>query len=163
MKTAPKLTKKKVSVVPVVEANHAAAPDLDLDKLARAVAVAETSPPDKHAMLAAACGHDKKCTCINRAIFVHDSSFATAGVGARANNPCNMRKPGSWKPKGVVGQTKGAVGYFLVFDTLENGIKACVETYQRFYKDAPPRALVSAWTAGGGQGHYQAAVSACFL
>lgn len=105
---------------------------------------------------------DSKCACINNEIFKHDSAWATAGVGKRAKNPCNMRKPGTWEPKGVVGQTKGAEGYFLVFDSLQSGITACVETYSRFYRDATPEALVARWTNGGGQGAYYNNVKKCY-
>lgn len=116
----------------------------------------------KDDMLRSACGGDEKCVCINRAIFVHDSGFATAGVGKRARNPCNMRRPGSWAPDGIVGETGGAVGKFLVFDSLESGITACVQVYQRFYTDKTADQLVSAWTAGGGNAQYRSAVRSCF-
>jgi len=154
-KEAAIVTRIKVSrhSEPKVYELHAAAP----------VKPVAAKPGDKHAVLAEACGHDKKCICINKAIFIHDSAFATQGVGARALNPCNMRRPGSWTPEGIAGTTKGSVGKFLVFDTLEHGIHACVQTYQRFYANVGPRALVASWTNGGGKGDYQSAVNNCYL
>jgi hypothetical protein len=118
---------------------------------------------DKHTLLAMACDGEEKCSCINEAIFTHDSSWATDGVGKRALNPCNMRVPSTWTPNGIIGSTQGSVGHFAKFDSLEHGIQACVETYNRFYKDMPPKKLVSLWTAGGGNRDYRAAVSNCYL
>ncbi len=149
--------KEALTFAPMIEV-----PESLLRPSAPLAALAKPASGDKEAMLASACQGDKKCSCINRAIFVHDSGFATAGVGKRANNPCNMRRPGTWDPKGVTGETGGAVGHFLVFDSLQSGINACVEVYTRFYTDLTASQLVSRWTAGGGNANYRAAVSACY-
>lgn len=114
--------------------------------------------------LAMECEGDAKCSCINAAIFKHDSSWATAGVGRKAKNPCNMRPPSTWKPSVKMGVYKSpGNGTFAKFDTVEDGITACVELYKRNYKDMPPQKLVSLWTAGGGNKHYRSAVSSCYL
>ncbi len=113
-------------------------------------------------MLDKACDGDKKCSCIINAIAIHESEFATAGVGKRAKNHCNLRRPGSWTPKGIVGETGGAVGKFLVFDSLQSGLDACAEVYNRFYKDVSADKLVSAWAAGGGNKAYRSAVKSCY-
>lgn len=114
-------------------------------------------------MLAAACDHDAKCVCINDAIFKHDSSWATAGVGKRAFNPCNMRVPSSWKPSVKMSRISTVNGTFAKFATLDDGIKACVELYQRLYKHLPSHTLVSRWTNGGGNRAYRSAVTSCYL
>lgn len=101
--------------------------------------------------------------CINHAIFKHDSSWATAGVGARANNPCNMRVPATWVPSVPISRMQSVNGEFAKFRTLEGGVTACVELYQRLYKDLPASTLVSRWTDGGGNQAYRSAVSSCYL
>lgn len=112
--------------------------------------------------LAEVCG-DARCTCINNAIFKHDSSWATAGVGKRALNPCNMRVPSSWKPSVPMRKEASINGTFAKFNTLEDGITACVELYERLYKHLPAEKLVARWTNGEGNVSYQAAVSACYM
>jgi hypothetical protein len=124
---------------------------------------------DPKAHLASACGGDEKCVCVNNAIFKHDSSWATANnpdgspsVGKRANNPCNMRVPAKWEPSVAVSSLKTANGTFAKFDTLHDGITACVELYQR-YQNLSPSTLVRTWTNGGGSPGYHAEVSSCYL
>ncbi len=152
---------------------HAAAPK-SKPKATKSVASSKkvTLPSgDRLALLRASCGQDDKCVCINHAIFKHDSSWATAGVGARALNPCNLRPPKTWKPSvpftilpvSQVIDGKRTTTYFAKFKTLEDGVTACVETYKRFYSELPPAELVSRWTDGGGQGAYQSAVNKCFI
>ena len=123
--------------------------------------IAQKAP---HKALADACGDDGRCVCVNDAIFKHDSSWATAGVGKRTLNPCNMRPPVTWAPSVAfeVYHAKGN-GKFAKFDTLSDGITACVELYQRNYSTLPPAKLVARWTDGGGKGAYTAAVTRCFL
>lgn len=72
-----------------------------------------------------------------------------------------MRVPKTWKPSGIVGTTRGAVGTFAVYDTLESGIYACVELYNRFYRDMAPADLVRTWTDGGNPA-YHSAVRSCY-
>lgn len=117
---------------------------------------------DRLALLTKPCGNDTKCVCINHAIFKHDSSWATAGVGKRANNPCNMRVPATWKPSVTMSRIDSVNGEFAKFDSLEDGVTACVELYQRLYKDLPAEKLVSRWTDGGGNGSYLSAVKSCY-
>jgi len=106
---------------------------------------------------------DSKCACVMNEVFKHDSSWATAGVGKRANNPCNMRVPSSWIPS--VGKPKkeySVNGVFAKFDSLEDGISACTELYARKYQDLPAETLVSRWTDGGGKGAYTRNVKNCY-
>jgi hypothetical protein len=130
--------------------------------VAKPAQVAKGATTDRQVLLASACGNDQKCACINNAIFIHDSSWATKGVGARFNNPGNMRPPSSWSPSVsfTVGQT--ANGPFAKFATLEDGIIANVELYKRFYADLPPQKLVTRWAGGGGNSSYRSAVASCF-
>jgi len=118
------------------------------------------SAPSRDEMLDVACNGDRKCKCVVEAIAIMDSSFATAGVGARALNPCNMRRPGSWTPKGIKGETSGAVGHFLVFDSLQSGVTACAETYNRFYTELNAKQLVKRW-AQSSNPDYIAKVAKC--
>lgn len=113
-------------------------------------------------LLTGPCNGDEKCICINNAIFKHDSSWATAGVGKRALNPCNMRVPGTWKPSVSMRSINSVNGVFARFDSLEDGVTACVELWQRLYKDLPADKLVSRWTDGGGNTHYRSAVRSCY-
>lgn len=149
------------------EATHHAASKIQASKAAPIVANSSKAPlpsGERLALLRASCGQDDKCVCINHAIFKHDSSWATAGVGKRLNNPCNMRVPATWKPSVpfTVYTAKGN-GVFSKFDTLQDGVTACVELYRRNYSDLPPDTLVARWTDGGGQGAYQSAVNQCFI
>jgi hypothetical protein len=85
-------------------------------------------PQDKRVLLASACGNEEKCICINNAIFKNDSAWATAGVGERINNPCNMRPPQLWTPSVLfsIYNAKGN-GQFAKFKTLNDGVTACAE------------------------------------
>ncbi len=131
---------------------------LKLGKIVADAPAALVKACDKHAP------GDAKCACVNHAIFVHDSGFATQGVGKRALNPCNMRIPGTWTPAvGKPGKEHSVNGTFAKFETLADGVDACVETYARFYRDKDASTLVSAWTAGGGNREYRTAVSNCYL
>ena len=113
------------------------------------------------ALLAASCQNDAKCVCVMDAVFKHDSSWATAGVGKRALNPCNMRIPGSWTPPVTLHSIDTVNGTFARFDSLKDGIQACVETYNRFYSGMSADRLVAYWT-GGGNANYRAAVGSCY-
>lgn len=113
-------------------------------------------------MLDKACDGDKKCICINNAIFKHDSSWSTAGVGKRALNPCNMRVPGTWRPSVKIGSLNSVNGKFAKFNSLEDGVTACVELYKRLYSDLPADKLVSRWTDSGGNANYRKAVASCY-
>jgi hypothetical protein len=124
---------------------------------------AELPSGNRLILLEDACGQNNfKCICINHAIFKHDSSWATAGVGKRANNPCNMRVPRTWKPSVPMSHINSVNGEFAKFKTLEDGVTACVELYNRLYSDLPPAKLVSRWTDGGGNKAYRSAVANCF-
>jgi hypothetical protein len=115
-------------------------------------------------ILASACAGDGKCICINSAIFKHDSSWATAGIGKKTNNVCNMRPPKLWKPSVpfTIYNAPGN-GKFAKFNSIADGITACVELYQRNYKHLPPAALVSRWTDKGGNRAYRSSVASCYL
>lgn len=120
--------------------------------------------PEHKTVLAEACESEEKCICINNAIFKHDSSWATAGVGAKTNNPCNMRIPKTWKPSVKVSTYYSpGNGSFARFDTLADGITACVELYKRNYSKLPPDTLVTRWTSGDNNREYLTAVYNCFL
>jgi len=127
----------------------------------------EEPKTDRQKMLASACQkiapNDPKCYCINNAVFKHDSSWATSGVGKKTNNPGNMRVPRLWKPSVsfTVYHSPGN-GVFSKFKTLEDGITANVELYSRLYKDLSPGTLVDVWADGGGNAHYRGAVKSCF-
>jgi len=97
-------------------------------------------------VLADACGGDARCVCINDAIFVHDSSWATAGVGAKALNPCNLRPPTKWTPSVPFTEHQSKNGVFAKFDTLEEGIIACVELWTRSYKGLSAFDTAKVWT-----------------
>lgn len=119
---------------------------------------------DNQTILRTACHNDEKCICINNAIYKHDSSWATAGIGKKVNNPGNMRPPRTWKPSVpfTIYNAKGN-GQFAHFQTLEDGIIANVELYQRNYaKYETANALVSVWAGGGGNSEYRRAVANCF-
>jgi hypothetical protein len=115
-------------------------------------------------MLTKSCKGDERCICINNAIFKHDSGWATAGVGRKANNPGNMRPPKLWTPSVpfTIYHAKGN-GQFAKFETLEDGVQANVELYFRHYaKYENADALVNVWADGGGNSSYRGAVRKCF-
>lgn len=118
-----------------------------------------------------ACGDDERCICINNAVFIHDSGWATANnrdgspsVGKRLNNPGNMRPPKKWKPSVPFVPVKvPGNGEFAKFNSLEDGVRANVELYKRHYaKYKTADALVNVWADGGGNHHYRQAVRDCF-
>lgn len=87
----------------------------------------------------------------------------TAGVGKWANNPCNMRVPKTWKPSVPIRPTRQTPnGIFAQFESSNDGITACTELYNRFYKDLSASTLVSEWTDGGGNAAYRAQVASCY-
>lgn len=90
------------------------------------------------------CNGQKKCICINDAIFKHDSSWATAGVGARTLNPCNTRPSANHPKPFKVAYSKN--GPFAQFSTLDDGIISCVSLYQRNYSKLGPTATVKIWS-----------------
>lgn len=129
---------------------------------------APTSRPmptgDRLDMLTKACNGDEKCICVNHAIFKHDSGWATAGVGRKANNPGNMRPPKTWSPSVpfTIYYAKGN-GQFARFESLRDGVQANVELYFRFYsKYTNADDLVDVWADGGGNASYRNAVRKCF-
>ncbi|MGE0536665.1 MAG: hypothetical protein AB7O68_16965 [Pirellulales bacterium] len=106
---------------------------------------------------------DAKCACVNNAIFKHDSSWGTAGVGKKTNNLCNMRPPKTWTPSVQFTVYRTAHnGEFAKFATREDGITACVELYSRFYRDMSALQLVRVWTDGGGNAAYRSQVASCY-
>lgn len=96
-------------------------------------------------------------------VFKHDSSWMTAGIGRKTNNPGNMRPPRTWKPSVPfkIYHARGN-GQFAHFETPEHGIIANVELYARLYSGLSYDALVARWTDGGGHGSYRSSVRACF-
>lgn len=119
---------------------------------------------DKRELLTGPCNGDERCICITNGIFKHDSGWATAGVGKKALNPGNMRIPRTWTPSVEMSSyNSGQNGIFAKFNSLEDGIRANVELYQRFYAQYENAdALVSVWADGGGDASYRAAVANCF-
>jgi hypothetical protein len=97
------------------------------------------------------------------AVFHHDSHFSTRGVGARTNNPGNMRVPSTWKPSVpfTVYHAKGN-GTFSRFESLEHGIIANVELYQRFYSSFDSAAALTRTWAKTNNPAYHAAIRKCF-
>lgn len=97
------------------------------------------------------------------AVFRHDSSWCTAGVGKKTNNCGNMRPPRTWKPSVEYSiYNSPGNGQFMHFRTMEDGIKANVELYQRKYASYTSATdLVRVWTDGDGA-EYKRAVGKCF-
>lgn len=71
-----------------------------------------------------------------------------------------MRPPKTWLPS--VPFIK-APSNFAKFETLEAGITACTELYNRFYKDLNSTTLVNRWTANGAETDYKNAIKSCYL
>lgn len=118
--------------------------------------------PSDDSHLGKACDGERKCICVNDAIFRHDSSWATKGIGRKASNPCNMRPPKLWKPSVpfTVYKSPGN-GEFAKFGSLEDGITACVELYKRSYADLDAKTLVKRWAQTSNK-NYHDAVASCF-
>lgn len=127
------------------------------------------APTDKLAVLEKACGGEAKCTCVNAAIFKHDSSWSTAGVGKRTNNPCNTRPsknhPNSHSTEYTVN------GPFARFASFEDGVQSCVALYRRGYEAKTAFSLVKVWTGHANdpkwpstpaEREYLSAVQACY-
>ena len=133
------------------------------EKLVNVSYTPSTVTADHREMLSGPCNGDEKCICIVNAVAKHDSSWSTAGVGKKVNNPCNLRPPATWEPSVPfsIYHAKGN-GVFARFDSVKDGATACVELYQRFYQDLTADQLVSRWTDGGGDKHYRSAVANCF-
>lgn len=165
--TRPKVKEVSVST-PWIPKAEAAEPLTFATKLpTKQIVIAKPTQAEEKGPLDKACDThapgDSKCACVLNEIFKHDSSWATAGVGKRANNPCNMRIPATWTP--AVGKPKkeySVNGVFAKFATLEDGISACTELYARRYQDLLPEKLVSVWTDGGGNGAYRSSVKSCY-
>lgn len=104
---------------------------------------------------------DRKCVCINNAIFVQDSAWATKGVGAKTNNPCNMRPAGENSPILAGVHVALGNGNFAKFSTLRDGVEACVELYARKYRGKSPSTIVAVWAQTTSPG-YHGAVANCF-
>ena len=127
------------------------------------VSIPEKKLPPLDAACASIAPDDPKCACVNNEIFKHDSSWATAGIGKKANNPCNMRVPSTWKPSvPMMVYTTANNGHFAKFETLEDGITACVELYARNYKHRSAYDLVSIWTNRGAEESYYYNVAQCY-
>ena len=95
-------------------------------------------------MLDDACDGDAKCVCVLNAIFIHDSSWATAGVGKRTKNPCNTRPSDNHPRPFTVEHTVN--GPFARFSTLNDGIESCVEVWRRGYQDKSAFDTAKIWT-----------------
>lgn len=78
-------------------------------------------------------------------VFKHDSGWATAGVGARNLNPGNLRclSPDSpWESSCVASPGNG---HFAKFSTLEDGIYANVDLWNRKYRGKSADAIARIW------------------
>lgn len=53
-------------------------------------------------------------------------------------------------------------GNFARFETLADGVTACVELYDRFYDMLDPHTLVARWADNGANQGYKNAVASCF-
>jgi hypothetical protein len=81
-------------------------------------------------------------------VFSNDSVWLTTGVGARFNNPCNVRCLDLNTSLFQSACTNGGVsGLFAKFDAPEEGIAACVELYTRKYSGLSPEKLVAKWAS----------------
>lgn len=117
---------------------------------------------DKQKMLDKACDGDAQCICVVDKIAIMDSSWATAGIGKRTLNPCNLRPPSSWKfPVPYTAYQAKGNGYFAHFETLQDGVTACAATYNKYYRDMSPRQLVKVWAQSSNQ-NYVNMVATCF-
>ncbi len=148
-----KLPQRTISIVSESPVSHKAHSVKAPEKIAKALQTActKTIPGDA------------KCPCVNAAIFQHDSSFMTAGVGKKTLNGGNMRVPKLWKPSVhlSVYHSPGN-GDFAKFDTMEDGITANVELYARnFARYTTAEKLVKVWTNNTAT-EYVNAVKACF-
>ena len=79
-------------------------------------------------------------------IFRHDSNWATAGIGARTNNPGNLRCLGSDNPwqKSCVASVNNN-GHFASFATLKDGIYANVDLWNRLYRGKGADNIARIW------------------
>lgn len=105
-------------------------------------------------LLTGPCNGDEKCICVNNAIFIHDSSWSTSGVGARSLGPCNMRVPSSWTPSVPLSSMWAKHGEYAKFETLQDGVTACVELWQRFYEGKTAFATAKVWTGNANNKDY---------
>jgi len=123
-------------------------------------------------ILAAACRefapNDAQCVCINNAVFVRDSAWATANnadgtpsVGKRMNNPGNVRCLGDNSPVPSVCTPTKNNGSFAKFDSLEDGVRANVDLYARLYAGKGWTDLTNTWAQTKSK-EYHEAVGSCF-
>lgn len=120
---------------------------------------------NKHSMLHAACKEfaptDAQCECINAEIFISDSGWATNGVGAKTNNPCNMRLAGAKSPVRATPYYAKGNGTFSNFSSMQDGTRACVDLYARKYRGKSWDAIANTW-AQTNAAVYHDALGACF-
>ena len=112
-------------------------------------ACAELSPGDKH------------CACVVSAIAKQDSGYATLGVGAKTNNPCNLRPIGE---NGGIPHTdyhSPGNGFFGKYANLRDGTKACVDLYVRKYKGLRTDTITWQWARTRNPAYY-GAIRSCY-
>ena len=101
-------------------------------------------------------------------IFIHDSAWATEGVGAegRNNNPCNVRCLNDDQPYDSECVESPGNGYFAKFPDLTTGVRSCVDLYTRRYSGKPWKKLVWEWARvdceTNPEYEYCSAVQSCF-
>jgi len=108
--------------------------------------------PEKYYWLADACVKHAEdpvsCLKIMEGVFVADSSWCTAGAGARNNN-CGNARPGSGK-YGDPDVNWTASNNWRKYETLEDGIYDNVAIYARLYEGKSIHYMSNVW-AGGSQ------------
>jgi hypothetical protein len=115
-------------------------------------------------MLRTACeqyGGGQECYCILNAVFTHDSDWANAGVGKRLNNPGNVR---CLSEKSAVDSTCVSVpgnGQFAKFSSIQLGIEAAVDLWNRSYRGLPADVQTYKW-ARTHNGDYYNALRSCY-
>jgi hypothetical protein len=101
---------------------------------------------------------------VNDRIFIHDSSWLTAGQGVRNNNPCNVRPMGKNTPYPyvTVKDTYTIGSYMSRFPDQRTGIFACVELYARKYAGKSADAITYQWAGNPESDGYWTAIRSCY-
>jgi hypothetical protein len=95
------------------------------------------------------------------AIFIHDSKWATEGVGKWANNPGNLRCMSSASPYKHQCVESPGNGFFAKFQTLEDGIGANVDLYARLYAGKTAREITRIWAQTNNPSYFSA-IDKCY-
>ena len=121
---------------------------------------------EKQKFLAEACStmapHDSRCYCVVNQIAINDSSWGTAGVGKKTNNPCNIRPMGDASPIEHGVYHSPGNGYFSHFNSMEDGIVACIDLYIRKYSGKTPDELTKIFAENPESRGYWESVRSCY-